>query len=94
MAEKKSILLRLSPKMWEEISQWAEEEFRSVNGQIEYLISDALRRRKRSYKDASLIAEGYEANQESSQDDVVDNTPDDIVENASDDIDKSVLNDS
>jgi hypothetical protein len=45
MAEKKTILLRLSPKMWEEISKWAEDEFRSVNGQIEYLISDALRKR-------------------------------------------------
>ncbi len=48
MAEKKSILLRLSPKMWEEISKWAEDEFRSVNGQIEYLISDALRKRNKS----------------------------------------------
>ena len=103
MAEKKSILLRLSPKMWEEISQWAEEEFRSVNGQIEYLISDALRRRKRSYKDEPLVADGYETgNQESSQNDVIENTPDeivenapdDIVENATDNIDKSIPNDS
>lgn len=48
MAEKKTILLRLSPKMWEEISRWADDEFRSVNGQIEYLISDALRKRSKS----------------------------------------------
>ncbi len=48
MSEKKSILLRLNPKMWEEISKWAEDEFRSVNGQIEYLISDALRKRNKS----------------------------------------------
>ncbi|OPX43052.1 hypothetical protein CLHUN_29920 [Ruminiclostridium hungatei] len=48
MAEKKSILLRLSPKMWEDISRWADDEFRSVNGQIEYLISDALRKRSKS----------------------------------------------
>lgn len=47
MAEKKSILLRLSPKMWEEISKWAEDEFRSVNGQLEYLISEALRKRNK-----------------------------------------------
>ncbi len=47
MAEKKSILLRLSPKMWEEISKWAEDEFRSVNGQIEYLISEAIRKRNK-----------------------------------------------
>lgn len=48
MSEKKSILLRLNPKMWEEITRWADEEFRSVNGQIEYLISDALRKRNKS----------------------------------------------
>lgn len=45
MSEKKSILLRLSPRMWEEISKWAEDEFRSVNGQIEYILSEALRKR-------------------------------------------------
>lgn len=48
MAEKKTLLLRLSPKMWEEISKWADDEFRSVNGQIEYLISEALRKRNKS----------------------------------------------
>lgn len=47
MAEKKSILLRLSPKMWEEISKWADDEFRSVNGQIEYILSEALRKRNK-----------------------------------------------
>ena len=93
MAEKKSILLRLSPKMWEEISQWAEEEFRSVNGQIEYLISDALRRRKRSYKDASLIAEGNNA---SNQDNVLDNIKESAVngiqENVLDDVQENAVN--
>ena len=48
MAEKKSILLRLSPRMWEEISKWADDEFRSVNGQIEYIISEALQKRKKT----------------------------------------------
>jgi hypothetical protein len=46
MAEKKSILLRLSPQIWEEINRWAEEDFRSVNGQIEYLLQDAINRRR------------------------------------------------
>jgi hypothetical protein len=50
MAEKKSILLRLSPKMWEEINSWAEDEFRSVNGQIEYLLQEAINKRKKSLK--------------------------------------------
>lgn len=47
MAEKKTIPLRLSPKMWEEINKWAEDEFRSVNGQIEYILQEALNRRRR-----------------------------------------------
>lgn len=48
MAEKKTILLRLNPKMWEEINRWAEEEFRSVNGQIEYLLQEAINRHRKS----------------------------------------------
>lgn len=55
MAEKKTLLLRLSPKMWEEISQWADDEFRSVNGQIEYILSEALRKRNKStYREDNL----------------------------------------
>lgn len=48
MAEKKTILLRLSPKIWEEINRWSEEEFRSINGQIEYLLQEAINKRKKS----------------------------------------------
>lgn len=44
---KKQILLRLSPSLWNEIARWAEEDFRSINGQIEYLLSDCLRQRKK-----------------------------------------------
>ena len=47
MAEKKSLLLRLSPKMWEEITRWAEDEFRSVNGQIEYILQEAINKRRK-----------------------------------------------
>jgi hypothetical protein len=43
---RKSVLLRLSAEDWNEISAWAQEEFRSVNGQIEYLLSEAIKRRK------------------------------------------------
>ena len=48
MAEKKTVLLRLQPKLWEEISQWSEEEFRSVNGQIEYILHEAVAKRKKA----------------------------------------------
>ena len=45
-AAKKQLLLRLSPSLWDEIAAWAEEDFRSINGQIEYLLTEAVRRRK------------------------------------------------
>lgn len=48
MAEKKTVLLRLNPKIWEEINRWAEDEFRSVNGQIEYLLQEAVRKREKT----------------------------------------------
>lgn len=45
--EKKAFVLRIQPETLKELERWAQEEFRSVNGQIEYLLSDALRRRKK-----------------------------------------------
>ncbi|HEX3027142.1 MAG TPA: Arc family DNA-binding protein [Clostridia bacterium] len=47
---KKSVLLRLSNESWNEIAAWAEEEFRSINGQIEYLLNEAIHQRKKSQK--------------------------------------------
>lgn len=46
--EKKPFVLRISPEMLKELEQWAQEEFRSINGQIEYLLSDALKKRRRA----------------------------------------------
>ena len=46
--DKKQLLLRLSPSLWEEISRWAEDDFRSVNGQIEYILTEAVRQRRKS----------------------------------------------
>ena len=37
---------RLSPSLWKELAAWAEDEFRSINGQIEYLLSESVKRRK------------------------------------------------
>ena len=36
----------VSPTLWDEIAAWAEEDFRSINGQIEYLLTEAVRKRK------------------------------------------------
>ena len=44
---KKQVLLRLSPTLWDEIAAWAEEDFRSINGQIEYVLSDAVGRHRK-----------------------------------------------
>ena len=48
--EKKQVPLRLSPKLYAAIAAWAEEDFRSVNGQIEYLLTECVRQRKKNGK--------------------------------------------
>jgi hypothetical protein len=50
MAEKKQIPLRLSEKLYADIAAWAEDDFRSVNGQIEYLLTECVRQRKKDGK--------------------------------------------
>lgn len=44
---KKQVLLRLSPSLWDDIAAWAEDDFRSINAQIEFLLTEAVRRRKK-----------------------------------------------
>ena len=44
--QKKQILLRLSQSLYKEIAAWAEDDFRSINGQIEYLLSECVKKRK------------------------------------------------
>ena len=44
---KKQVLLRLSPSLWDEIAAWADEDFRSINSQIEFLLSEAVRQRRK-----------------------------------------------
>ena len=51
MAEpKKQIPLRLSAKLYNAIAAWAEDDFRSVNGQIEYLLTECVKQRKKNGK--------------------------------------------
>ncbi|TCL59280.1 hypothetical protein EDD76_10416 [Kineothrix alysoides] len=47
---KKQVLLRLSPSLWNELAAWAEDDFRSINGQIEYLLADCVKKRKNKEK--------------------------------------------
>ena len=44
---KKQVLLRLSPSLWVDIAAWAEDDFRSINAQIEFLLTEAVRQRKK-----------------------------------------------
>ena len=45
MAERKSFLMRIDPALWRELERWAADDLRSVNGQVEYILREALRRR-------------------------------------------------
>ena len=44
---KKQVLLRLAPSLWDEIAAWAEDDFRSINSQIEYLLTEAVHERRK-----------------------------------------------
>ena len=48
--DRQAFILRISPEILKAIEQWADDEFRSVNGQIEYLLSEALKKSGRSKK--------------------------------------------
>mgnify|MGYP003295778266 FL=1 len=48
--EKKQVPLRLSATLYEEIARWAEDDFRSINGQIEYILSEAVKKRRKRQK--------------------------------------------
>lgn len=53
MTERKPFLLRLPPALMDELNRWAKDELRSLNAQIEYLLRDQIRRRRRGSVDAS-----------------------------------------
>ena len=46
MSERKPFVLRLSEELYRELQAWADQELRSVNAQIEYLLREAVRRRR------------------------------------------------
>lgn len=47
-SKKKQTPLRLSPKLYAELAAWAEDDFRSINGQIEYLLTECVKYRRRN----------------------------------------------
>ena len=54
---KKQIPLRLSEKLYRELAAWAEDDFRSVNGQIEYLLTECVKQRR---KNGRQVPESFE----------------------------------
>jgi hypothetical protein len=58
MAQRKKFLLRISPKLWEELNRWAAQEFRSVNGQIEFILQRAVSERRKARPEKKSSREG------------------------------------
>ncbi len=57
MSEKKQVPLRISKTLYNQIAAWAEDDFRSINGQIEYLLTECVRQRK---KDGKYVSENLD----------------------------------
>jgi len=51
MAERKAFLLRIDGDLWTDLEAWAQDELRSINGQIEYLLRQAVQKRKGGQSD-------------------------------------------
>ena len=47
--QRKQVPLRISAKLFAELSEWAEDDFRSLNGQIEDLLTECVKKRKKNY---------------------------------------------
>jgi hypothetical protein len=64
MAPRKSYLLRLSPQLYADLERWASDELRSVNAQIEFLLTDAVRRAGRRHPPGAASPDDDSANDE------------------------------
>ena len=54
LMDRKPFLLRVDPKLWAELEAWAQDELRSVNGQVEYLLRQAVQKRKGNRRQRNL----------------------------------------
>jgi hypothetical protein len=60
MENRKAFLLRMSAELWTELERWAQDELRSVNGQIEYVLRQAVLRRKQGNSVAARLPSAEE----------------------------------
>ena len=51
MKQRKSFLLRMDPALYEALEAWSQQELRSLNGQIEYLLKEAVAKRRKTQKE-------------------------------------------
>jgi hypothetical protein len=62
MKERKAFLMRIDPALWAELEAWAQDELRSVNGQVEMILKQAVIKRKgAAEKVSALMAEEVDA---------------------------------
>jgi hypothetical protein len=61
MKPRKAFLLRIDPTLHEELERWAQQDLRSLNGQIEYLLKEAVRRRKHGGQEPGAPPRGQDA---------------------------------
>jgi len=59
MVARKQYLLRIDPDLWADVEKWAADELRSVNAQVEYILRDAVRRRR----SGRAAADGHTGNE-------------------------------
>ena len=64
-AENKSFVLRVDAETMEALERWADDEFRSINGQLQWIIAEALRRSGRLKKPKSKPAKSEESDEKS-----------------------------
>lgn len=67
MSKKKSFVLRLNSETYDALEKWAADEFRSTNGQLEYIISEALKKAGRTPKAGPQSAVGSPQAEEDSK---------------------------
>ena len=58
MKERKAFLMRIGPALWAELEAWAQDELRSVNGQVEMILKQAVTKRKGAAKKTSGLITG------------------------------------
>ena len=51
MTSKKDLRLRVNPKLYDELMRWSAEELRSMNGLVEYILTEAVKKRNKNFKE-------------------------------------------